>query len=338
MEQEQLVTNNLSYSLIKNFDEKGPKVLIEHYNPVSKSLDFGSKVDDFISLTKEEFNNKYLIVQNKIDSDLLKLAEVISNIENVNIDNFLNDTFENSTRIDMINTIAIHAELFKRIKKDESRIKKFDTPEFYKFLEFYYKNKDKEFITPDEYSKLLACQSSLYNHKSTKKYFNCDENCEELYQVRIKYLYRGRYVKCILDKVIIDHKNKTIQALDLKTGAPLANEFMSNFFKFKYYLQAGLYNQGVIKKYEELNYKILPFKFIYLPTFDYNNPKVFIFTNKWEHAAWYGFTTISGYKYRGLTELMDEIIWHIDNRVFNETKEFYENEEILLKDDFINLI
>ena len=337
MEQQQLVSNNISYSLLKSFDEHGPKALIERQTVYNKGIDFGSKLDDFTSLPKDEFNEKYLIVQNTLDGDLFKLAEIIVNDVTLNKSKLiLND----ARTINTINAIAINADLFKRIKKDESRIKKFDTPEFYEFLEFMYNNRDKEFITPDEYSKLLACQQSLFNHKSTKKYFNCGDYLEERYQVELNYEYKKRNIKCILDKVIIDHANKTIQGIDLKSGSVSAKEFMSNFFKFKYYLQGSLYQLGISKFINDLgldDYEILPFKYIYLPTFDYNNPKTFILTDKWINASWNGFTTNSGYKYRGINELIDEINWHVRHQVFNETREFYENEEILLDDSFIHL-
>lgn len=343
MEQQQLVSNNNSNSLLKSFDEHGPKALIEKQTVYNKGVDFGSKLDDFISLPKDEFNEKYLIVQNALDGDLFKLAEIIVNIENVNINVFIGTDFTEpliNTRIDIINKIAINNDLFKRIKLDASRIKKFDTPEFYEFLEFMYNNKDKEFITPDEHSKLLACQSSLFNHKSTKKYFNCGNNIEEIYQLELNFMYEGRNMKGILDKVIINHANMTIQPLDLKSGSFPAKDFMSSFFKFKYYMQGAIYNKAIkewIKNSSFMKYTILPFKFIYLPTFDYNNPKTFILSEKWEQAAWDGFTTNSGYKYRGINELVDEINWHIKHQIFNETRDFYENQEIMLDDSFIHL-
>ena len=77
MEQRQLVSNNISYSLLKSFDENGPKVLVETKKVYTKSLDYGSKVDDFITMTKEEFNNNYLVVQNVESGDLFKLAEFV---------------------------------------------------------------------------------------------------------------------------------------------------------------------------------------------------------------------------------------------------------------------
>ncbi len=344
MEQQQLVSNNISYSLLKSFDEHGPKALIQRINPSSKGIDFGSKLDDFISLPKDEFNKKYLIVQNILEGDLFKLAEIIVNIENVNIDTFINDKHNLNQvvhpRVQIINQLAINADLFRRIKKDETRIKKFDNPEFYEFLEFLYNNKDKEFITPDEYSELLKYQQILFNHKCTKQYFNCGDDIEEIYQLELHFEYKGRNIKSILDKLIINHKNMTIQPLDLKSGNPTSKEFMHNFFKYKYYLQGSIYEKSIqnwIKNSQYYSYTVLPFKYIYISTSDYTNPKTFILTKKWNMAAWNGFTTNSGYRYRGIDELIDEINWHIKYQVFNETKEFYENLEIELDDSFINL-
>lgn len=339
MEQQQLVSNNISYSLLKSFDEYGPKALIERQSVYNKGVDFGSKLDDFISLPKNEFNEKYLIVQNTLDGDLFKLAQIVVNDVAINTKQFV---INDAKTINTLNAIAINAELFKRIKLDDSRIKKFNTSEFYEFVDFLYENKDKEFITPDEYSKLLACQNSLYNHKSTKKYFNCSDDCEEIYQVELNNNYKNRNIKGVLDKVIINHKEKTIQGVDLKSGSVIAKEFMSNFFKFKYYIQGAIYQELLMVNFKNKNglsdYTIKPFKYIYLPTFDYNNPKTFILTEKWEHAAWQGFATNSGYKYRGISELINEINWHIKHQVFDETKEFYENLEIKLDDSFIHLV
>lgn len=335
--QKELVSNNISYSLLKAIDDSGPQALINKINITNSGIDFGKQLDDFISLTKEEFNTKYLIVNNTIEDDLFKLAQIV--LRDVTINN-AKLQFNDAKTINTLNAIAKNADLFKRIKLDESRIKKFNTNEFFEFLKFLELNLDKSFITPEEYSKLIDARASLFNHKSTKKYFNCGDDCEEIYQLEINFKYKNRNVKTILDKIIINHNDETIEPLDLKSGSVDSYEFMKSFFNYKYYLQGGLYVKAIeewIKTSELAHYKILPFKFIFLPTYNLNNPKTFIFTNKWYEASWKGFSTNSGYKYRGIDELIDILIWHIENQVFNETKEFYENEEIELDDSFIKI-
>jgi len=334
---QELVSNNISYSLLKSFDENGPRVLIERKNVKTKSTEFGNRLDDFISLSTEEFNEKYLIVQNKIEGDLLILAQNVA--KSIKIEYDENNKYKKDTT-DAIIKIISYLDLFKRIKKDETRILKFNNKEFYDLVDLIKSYPKKEFITPTEYSKLIECRSALYNHKSTKSYFNCEGNIEEIYQAEINYEYLGRNIKVILDKIIINHDKLTIQGLDLKSGSPATHEFIKNFFTYKYYIQGALYikalNQYIIDR-GLYGYTICPFKYIYQPTFDFNNPKVFVLTKKWIRAAFDGFTTNSGYKYRGIDELIIEINWHINNQVFNETKEFHENNEIYLDDSFIHV-
>lgn len=329
----ELVSKNLSYSLIKDFSENGPSVLINRTSKFTKSLDYGTKLDDFIS-DRESFDKKYLLVEkNNITGDLLLLAQEVAKT-NIDIDS------DTKTYIDEILKIWDTLTIFGRISKKESKIIKFDIKEFYDMVNLIREYPNKTFIYPDEYRKLIAAQSSLFTHKSTKKYFNC-RNSEELYQVEVNFIYKGRNIKCILDKVIIDHTTKTVQGLDLKSGTPKAVEFMTNFFKYKYYMQGTIYAKGLehfVLTFENLEgYTIEPFKYIYIPTNDIENSKVFILTQKWIDAAWNGFTTLSGYTHKGISELVDEINWHIENQVFNESKDFYNNPEIELNDSFISL-
>jgi len=338
--QQELTSNNISYSLLKAIDDNGPEALVNKINITNSGIDFGKRLDDFISLPLEEFNKKYLIIQNKITGDLFTLATIVAKSS---IELKLNDEVQyeiTNSDLEMICKIIENGQLFKQVKKDETRISKFNNREFYEQIVLLRNYADRVFITPEEYSKLIDARASLFNHKSTKKYFNCGDDCEEIYQLEINFKYKNKNVKTILDKIIINHNDETIEPLDLKSGSVDSYEFMKSFFNYKYYLQGGLYVKAIeewIKTSELAHYKILPFKFIFLPTYNLNNPKTFIFTNKWYEASWKGFTTNSGYKYRGIDELIDILIWHIENQVFNETKEFYENEEIELDDSFIKI-
>ena len=62
------------------------------------------------------------------------------------------------------------------------------------------------------------------------------------------------------------------------------------------------------------------------------NPK-----DKWIKAATNGFTTASGYPYRGIDELIDEVTWHKENKVFNVSRRIYEQDEVYLEDNFVVL-
>lgn len=332
MNQRELVSKFISYSLLKSFDEHGPKALIQRMNPSSKGIDFGSKLDDFISLSKEQFNEKYIISQLKLDNAYTEFAEII-------VEHKIDVSVIDDNVLKKLYNLSIENDLFKRITKEESRLQKINNKELFEYVNFLYSNEGKELITPSEYTTLLQCQMSLFTHKSTKKYFNFNkEGQEEIYQLKMIYPFSNSKLKLYLDKVNIDHNNKTIQGIDLKSGSVNTDNFMTNFFKFKYYFQGGIYQKGleIYRDEKYPDYTLLPFKFIFLPTFNINNPKTFVLTDKWIDAAWNGFTTNSGYKYKGIIELVDEIEWHIKNQVFNESKEFYLNDEINLDDSFIH--
>lgn len=338
---QELVSRNISYSLLKAVDDSGPSALINRVEIKNSGIDFGKQLDDFISLDKDDFNKKYLVIQNKLSGDLLTLAQVVAKSP-MKINRNSDGDYEVMKSVpEVICRVIEKLNLFKQVKKDETRISKFNVPEFYETINLIREYKDKTFITPTEYAKLVDARSALFTNKSTAKYFNVGDDCEEIYQLEINFEYKRKNIKGILDKVVINHHEETIQGIDLKSGSVDSYDFMKSFMTYKYYLQGGLYSRALAywqySNPELANYKILPFKFIFLPTYNFNNPKTFVFTDKWFEASWNGFTTKSGYKYRGLDELIDLVSWHIDNQVFNETKEFHENEEIELDDSFITV-
>ena len=81
----------------------------------------------------------------------------------------------------------------------------------------------------------------------------------------------------------------------------------------------------------------MPFKFIYVGKTE-SYPLVYTMTDKWIRSALNGFTTTSGYKYKGLDENLDNIYYHWKNKKYNYSKEVYEKKGSLnLNDDFIKV-
>ena len=83
-------------------------------------------------------------------------------------------------------------------------------------------------------------------------------------------------------------------------------------------------------------YKLNPFEFLYLSRYE-KIPTFYKVTDKWHIAARNGYK-INGRQIKGLDELIDEIKWHWDNKIFDKSKTLYEsNGQLLLKDDFITI-
>lgn len=90
---------------------------------------------------------------------------------------------------------------------------------------------------------------------------------EEIFQYKAKETLPIDFkpvVKGMLDMVWVDHKNKVIQCIDIKTGHYW--DFNYALYKFELYYQAALYNTIMRLKFEKLGYEVKPFLFVYTST------------------------------------------------------------------------
>lgn len=122
--------------------------------------------------------------------------------------------------------------------------------------DYYYAKheaKGKKVLSLDEYETALLCKKELVTNPCTKDYFVGKRKV--YYQVPI-YFHTSytdvdgmalpevpSWSKCkgMLDLLVIDHEEKTIQIADLKTIARSAFDFPSSFIKYGYYIQAWFY-------------------------------------------------------------------------------------------------
>lgn len=123
--------------------------------------------------------------------------------------------------------------------------------------DYYYAKheaKGKKVLSLDEYETALLCKKELVTNPCTKDYFVGKRKV--YYQVPIYFgvegtpteiSLKGDFNRCkgMLDLLVIDHEEKTIQIADLKTIARSAFDFPSSFIKYGYYIQAWFYWHAV---------------------------------------------------------------------------------------------
>jgi len=315
----------LSYSRTSDYDRNGPKALIKKSIVKNEGAKIGSLTDDLL-LNKENFKKLYHIFDGeKPTATLGKLCTYI-------IDNF--------TKVPSKETVLkiIRNNKYWNKQKDETILNNFDKPEFWKYLESFIKYSNKTLVTTSDMILASTLKDTLLTHKFSKHIFNndCETHNQFKFNIKINDLkYRG-----IIDILQIDHDKKTIRIIDLKTGANSLSEFLGSFLKFRYYLQEAVYMHTydfICEKFKLKGYSLLPFQFLYISRFE-KIPVVFTVKELWNKAAIKGFTTNSGYRYKGLYELIEEIKWHWDNKVFDIKKSIYlSNGNIDLNDDFITI-
>ncbi len=186
--------------------------------------------------------------------------------------------------------------------------------------EIYYKEKlsaiGKTVVSVATITKAEQIVDKLCAHPYTYYYAvaQTEDDIEVYNELPILFEHDGVFYKSMIDKVIIDHKKKTIQPIDWKTSWNNEEPDYA-YLKFGYYLQGTMYDRALAYwKMEDTNicdYAVLPMKFIFCDTAGWADPVVLTLNQTDVINGWHGFT-IRGYKYRGLKELMSDIAWHVE--------------------------
>ena len=128
-------------------------------------------------------------------------------------------------------------------------------------------------LSQEEYDIISQIVMSLRTNEYTAMYFQQSSNTEIQYQVDIYFDYEGVECKALLDMVIINHQDNTIQPIDIKTMGEDTLNFASSLRKRRYDIQAAFYTEALKSVYP--GYTILPFKFIVESTTNIGNPIVY---------------------------------------------------------------
>lgn len=146
------------------------------------------------------------------------------------------------------------------------------------------------------------------------------------------YTLDNHEFKSMMDKVIVDHEEKTIQVYDLKCTWSVEN-FLEEYYLYRRaYIQAFLYYKAAIhfmNNNEELHgYRVEPPKFIVCDSTNYYNPLIYKLSDKDLEDAYNGFTH-KNREYTGVAKIIKDLKWAIEHNVWNISKENYETNGIV---------
>lgn len=307
----------LSYSRLSALDRNGPNTLIEKYDKKRKVFDKGKLVNDLL-FDMPDFNKNYHVkLYENPTATTLKLANII---------------IENYVKIpshEEILEIITRNEFWVRTKNKERLIEFFDNPEFWEYLEISMgANSDKVIVTPEMLSDAEELVHDIKMHKHTRHLFRRLKLVPEL---PFEIDYKNVTLRGIVDIVSLDNTNKTIRIIDLKTGAKKHSEFQGSFIEYRYYLQEAVYMLAIneIKRILGVeDYTVLPFQFLYVSHTE-KLPVLYEVDETWHNAALRGFTTKSGYNYKGLDELIELAQYHHKHKVFDLSKELHSGAGVL---------
>ena len=172
--------------------------------------------------------------------------------------------------------------------------------------------------------------SELRNNFATKDIVNLVNSSRySVYdQLQVEgYEVDGHLFKSMMDKVIVDHQEKTIQPYDLKCTWSVENFYEEYYLYRRAYIQAYLYYYATkhltLDENSELyGYTVKPIQFIVCDSTNYYNPLVYTLSDEDMKDAYEGFI-YKGKTYPGVKYLIDELKWAMDMNIWNISKSNY---------------
>lgn len=138
------------------------------------------------------------------------------------------------------------------------------------------------------------------------------------------YVLDNLEFKSMMDKVVVDHQEKTVQVYDLKCTWSVEN-FLEEYYLYRRaYIQALLYYKAAIhfmNNTEEIRgYRVEPPRFIVCDSTNYYNPLIYTLSDKDLEDAYNGFTH-KNREYTGVATLIKDLKWALENNIWNISRE-----------------
>jgi hypothetical protein len=181
-------------------------------------------------------------------------------------------------------------------------------------------------ITTEDVSNAEKIVEELRNNPVTKEVVNLVSSPR--YTVHNQLQVEGYEVddhkfKSMMDKVIVDHEQRTIQVYDLKCTWSVEN-FLEEYYLYRRaYIQAYLYFWAAFKfrdDYKLDGYRVDPPMFIVCDSTNYYNPLIYTLSHGDLEDAYNGFTH-KNREYVGVQDLIKDLKWALENNVWNISRE-----------------
>lgn len=312
----------ISNSNIGWFLKKGPRYLKEMLDGKeglkASFLDKGTMIHEYI-LQPEEFWKDYIILdfavpKVKQQKDLLefyanaKMVDPLASEDDILLMSY-NSAYSNNKSID------------KRIQEAKELV------ELYQNYIEYFRNKDsKKVISFADLNMLKAIKKNMEDHKKANELlFKYPETFEVHNEFHINWEYPNASTlgdlpcKSLLDRVMIDHTNKKIILVDIKTTADVYN-FKHSIEEFDYCRQLAYYWLAIHWYFKnELKLNIEEYEYetyiVAVQSHDGYEVRVFKFNPK----------TVEE-RLVAIDYAIKRIAWHKDNNLWDHMKEYYDED------------
>lgn len=256
------VNKKISFSLLKALNvglEYFGKYLKEELYEDDVNLQFGRAVHCYF-LERGKFDDIYAIV----DDDERKIGSAQQRA-------FADYIIANSYSEE--NLILAYKESYKvkDTESEDSILKKAKELyiSLYRLISFEIENSTKIKMSNKDFERIKEFEESINSHKGLRILMTQDKSREEYNELTHEFIYQNEECKAIIDRLVIDHPNKMIYILELKTHSVkslwsnLKESFKTSIIENGYDKQLAFYYAAVqdfvSNKPGTNEYEIMPF-------------------------------------------------------------------------------
>lgn len=317
----------ISYSTLSRFEREGWRKIGSLFDKIeTPALQFGSAVDCMLTDGEQAFNDRFIVCEfPNLSDNLITITKVL----------FLKygETHRRVDTIDddIISDVAVANGYYAGDSYRALRIKKVKEScnEYYSLLALAG---EKTILSQRDYNDVMSCVNELTSNSVTKDFFFTDpwdNSIEKVFQLKFKAEWNGIPVRCMFDELIVDHVNKVIYPIDLKTTGHPEEEFDGSFATWRYDIQAKLYTyilQECIKRDPYFSqFKIQHYQFVVI------NRRT-IAPVIWEFHGNFGMVNLKdeeGKIYRDWRKILSDLNYYLGNPNLKYSKEVMENDCIM---------
>ena len=184
-------------------------------------------------------------------------------------------------------------------------------------------------VTSNDMNNAERIVNELRNNFVTRDVVNLVKSAR--YDVYNQYQVEGFDVlklkcKSMMDKIVVDHEEKTLQIYDLKCTWSVENFYEEYYLYRRAYIQAYVYWQAGLTILKDLgieDYTLEYPRFIVCDSTNYMNPLIYTLTLEDMSDALIGFTH-KGRTYPGVGQIVEDLQWAKDTDTWNISKTRYE--------------
>lgn len=259
-EQEYRDSPALSYSILSRYERNGFSSIPHLREPEeSPALLFGSITDSLVLSGDRDFEKRFAIIPEGMEIPADSVTRILEILAKSFPQKSLQDIGD-----DIIDVVAIDEGFRTKWKKETrvSEIRKYSL--YYRFLKV---RGDRTAVTMKDYQDAVMIRDRLLECRETGKFFRIctvgfSEDEESFSQLKFRTEMDGVPYRMMADRILVNHRQKTVTIVDLKTTGQPEYMFYRSFLKFRYDIQARLYHAILSKILEDTDYTVNDFLFV----------------------------------------------------------------------------